>query len=237
MAAFACLNFGTTAFTYATEVGPGRRHLWRVAGRQSGSPELLESPWASPEVPELPRKFPSDFPGSSLTVESSSNPDVPRKFPGDFPGSLTESVECSLDTSRRFFSLFIRKLERRLWLSEIPCWKGFPANFDAAGKCFPDFPAAQNAIPAKVWALSGKEKQLLENWPRLRERCWIFSSETATTFLRSSEFREHKISPKFFCPIFFVPALSSWTSARSGHGCPHTNACFFASFRGPARSF
>ena len=23
---------------------------------------------------------------------------------------------------------------RRLWLSEIPCWKGFPANFDAAGK-------------------------------------------------------------------------------------------------------
>ena len=23
---------------------------------------------------------------------------------------------------------------RRLWLSEIPCWKSFPANFDAAGK-------------------------------------------------------------------------------------------------------
>ena len=46
---------------------------------------------------------------------------------------------------------------RRLWLSKIPCWKGFPANFDAAGKWFPDFPAAQNAIPTKVWALSGKE--------------------------------------------------------------------------------
>ena len=46
---------------------------------------------------------------------------------------------------------------RRLWLSEIPCWKGFPANFDAAGKFFPDFLAARNAIPAKVWALSGKE--------------------------------------------------------------------------------
>ena len=28
---------------------------------------------------------------------------------------------------------------RRLWLSEIPCWKGFPANFDAAGKFFPIF--------------------------------------------------------------------------------------------------
>ena len=30
-------------------------------------------------------------------------------------------------------------------------------------------------------------KRLLENWPRLRERCWIFSSETATAFLSSSE--------------------------------------------------
>ena len=46
---------------------------------------------------------------------------------------------------------------RRLWLSEIPCWKGFPANFDAAGKFFPDFPAARNAMHAKVWALSGNE--------------------------------------------------------------------------------
>ena len=25
------------------------------------------------------------------------------------------------------------------WLSEIPCWKSFPANFDAAGKFFTDF--------------------------------------------------------------------------------------------------
>ena len=46
---------------------------------------------------------------------------------------------------------------RRLWLSEIPCWKSFQANFDAAGKFLTDFPAARNAIPAKVWALSGKE--------------------------------------------------------------------------------
>ena len=46
---------------------------------------------------------------------------------------------------------------RRLWLSEIPCWKNCPANFDAAGKLFTNFPAARNAIPAKVWAFSGKE--------------------------------------------------------------------------------
>ena len=36
--------------------------------------------------------------------------------------------------------------------------------------------------------LSGKEERVLENWPRLRERCWILSSETATAFLNSSDF-------------------------------------------------
>ena len=41
------------------------RQIWRVAGRESGSPELLGSPRTSPEVPRttpevfrrLPRKF------------------------------------------------------------------------------------------------------------------------------------------------------------------------------------
>ena len=52
----------------------------------------------------------------------------------------------------------ISKHSRRLWLSESPCWKGCPANSKAAGKFHPHFPAARNAIPAKVWALSGKGK-------------------------------------------------------------------------------
>ena len=58
------------------------RQIWRVTGRESGSPELLESPRTSPEV------F-GDFPWSSLTVELNSNPEVPRKFPRlprKFPG-------------------------------------------------------------------------------------------------------------------------------------------------------
>ena len=42
-------------------------------------------------------------------------------------------------------------------LTEIRCWKSFPAKFDAPGKLFTDFPAARNAIPAKVWAFSRKE--------------------------------------------------------------------------------
>ena len=52
------------------------------------------------------------------------------------------------------------------------CGKGFPANFNAAGKLFPDFPAARML--------------LLQNQP-LRERSWICSSETATAFLSFSE--------------------------------------------------
>ena len=48
--------------------------------------------------------------------------------------------------------------EKAALVPEVPCWKGFPARkFDAAGKLFPDFPAARNDSPAKVWALSGKE--------------------------------------------------------------------------------
>ena len=39
--------------------------------------------------------------------------------------------------------------------------------------------------PCHVWALSGKHQ--LGNRPRLRERCWIFPSETATAFLSLSE--------------------------------------------------
>ena len=46
---------------------------------------------------------------------------------------------------------------RRLWLTEIPCWKSFRANFDATGKSLTDFPAARNAIPANVWAFPARK--------------------------------------------------------------------------------
>ena len=64
---------------------------------------------------------------------------------------LVNSVFCCFSKEKS------TKCSRRLWLSEICCWKSSPANFDAAGKFFTEFPAAQNAIPAKVWAFSGKE--------------------------------------------------------------------------------
>ena len=99
-----------------------REHIWQVAGRESGSPELLGSPRTSPEVPELPRKFFGDFPGSSLTVELNSNPHVPRKFPKlpwkspkppwkllDFPGGQPISLGSLAPSpdSQKFSLIFI----------------------------------------------------------------------------------------------------------------------------------
>ena len=57
------------------------RQIWRVTGRESGSPELLGSPRTSPEVPRTSPEVFGDFPGSSLTVELNCNPELPRKFP------------------------------------------------------------------------------------------------------------------------------------------------------------
>ena len=37
---------------------------------------------------------------------------------------------------------------RRLWLSEIRCWKSSPAYVDAAAKFFTDFPAGKLASPS-----------------------------------------------------------------------------------------
>ena len=58
------------------------------------------------------------------------------------------------------------------------CWKN-PPRFSGSTKCY----------PCQGFGIFRQGKRLLENWPRLRERCWIFSSETATAFLSSSETR------------------------------------------------
>ena len=50
-------------------------------GGSQAPPSFWEVPGLPRKFPELPRKFFSDFPGSSLTVELNSNPEVPRKFP------------------------------------------------------------------------------------------------------------------------------------------------------------
>ena len=57
-------------------------------GGSQAPPSFWEVPGLFRMFPELPRKFFSDFPGSSLTVELNSNPEVPwkfRKLPRKFP--------------------------------------------------------------------------------------------------------------------------------------------------------
>ena len=75
------------------------RQIWRVTGRESGSPELLESPRTSPEVSRTSLEVFGDFPGSSLTVELNSrgsSPDFPGSSP-DFPGSAPDFPGSSPD--------------------------------------------------------------------------------------------------------------------------------------------
>ena len=93
-------------FPYSLQSREYWRQFWRVAGRESGSPELPR------KFPELPRKFPEllrkffgDFPGVlslwNLTAflqrfpeVSQTSPEVPR-FPGssrDCPGGLPISL-------------------------------------------------------------------------------------------------------------------------------------------------
>ena len=65
------------------------RQIRRVAGRESGSPELLESPRTSPEVPQTSLD-PRSFSATSPEVLALWNLTAIQRFPGsfpDFPGS------------------------------------------------------------------------------------------------------------------------------------------------------
>ena len=61
------------------------RQIWRVAGRESGSPELLGSPPTSPEVPrtspEVFRRLPRKFSRCGSKQQSRGSPEVSRTSP------------------------------------------------------------------------------------------------------------------------------------------------------------
>ena len=105
----------------------------------------------------------------------------------------------------------------RLWLSAIPCWKSFPANFEAAGQFFTDFPAAPNGkcYPSQGLGSFRQGKWLLENRPRLRERSWIFSSETATALLSFSAPNRNKPT-QIRTPSWKTPQQRSYSRGGGG---------------------
>ena len=104
---------------------------------------------------------------------------------------------------------------------------------------FTDFPAAPHAIPCRGLGIFRQGKWLLENRPRLWERSWIFSSETATAFLSFSEKCRCKLSKGwlrncsetkngFFCGVLrkgrhaspYTLAFLARTPTRKR--CPHS---------------
>ena len=62
-----------------------RRQIWRVAGRESGSPELLGSPRTSPEVPRTSpavfRRLPRKFSHCGTQQQSRASPEVSQTSP------------------------------------------------------------------------------------------------------------------------------------------------------------
>ena len=118
-------------------------------------------------------------------------------------GQPPESLENVSKKSRE--SGKIRKLEKAVAVRNS-LLERFSGKFRRCWKMIPRLSGSAKSYPCQglgTFFLQGK--RLLENWPRLRERCWIFSTETATAFLSSSEKRtgksQHKI-PKGFARVF-----------------------------------
>ena len=82
----------------------------------------------------------------------------------------------------------IRKLERAVAVRKSLLEKS-SGKFRRCWKILPRFSGSTKCYPCQGSGIFRQGKWLLENRPRLRERSWIFSSETATAFLSFSETR------------------------------------------------
>ena len=85
--------------------------------------------------------------------------------------------------------MLFRKLEKAVAVRNC-LLETFSGKFRRCWKILHRFSGSTKFYPCQGLGILRQGKRLLENWPRLRERCWIFSSETATAFLSSSEFCE-----------------------------------------------
>ena len=114
---------------------------------------------------------------------------------------------------------------RRLWLSEISLLERVSGKFRRCWKILsPIFRQHKMLSLPRFLAFSGKEKWLLENRPRLRERCWIFFSETATAFLSSSDFSTSGLAlqharwfPHSTVPLTLQPLLFFFEKKSKGN--------------------
>ena len=103
--------------------------------------------------------------------------------------SLPKAIPSRHSQSSQFSSLSIHRIpctlrkallhlrnSRRLWLSEIPCCEGFSGKFRRCWKMIPRFSGSAICYPCQGLGIlrQGKRLDWIFNWPRLRERCWIF---------------------------------------------------------------
>ena len=87
------------------------------------------------------------------------------------------------------------------------------------------------AFTAKFWQVNDHQNR--QELPMNQSKTTLSKSRN----LKGLVFLSPDLADRSFSArSFFARPLGLWTSARSGHGCPHPNACF-SRFRGPARSF
>ena len=89
----------------------------------------------------------------------------------------------------RLGPLHFRKLEKAVAVRNF-LLEEFSGKFRRCWKIIRRFSGSTKCYPCQGLGIFRPGKWLLENWPRLRERCWIFSSETATAFLSSFDHLE-----------------------------------------------
>ena len=81
----------------------------------------------------------------------------------------------------------------------------FSGKFRRCWKILHRFSGSTQCHPCQGLGIFREREWLLENWPCLRERCWIFSSETATALLSSPDSRS------IFSRIGVVPVRQNKT--------------------------
>ena len=120
-------------------------------------------------------------------------PPATRTPPSSPPSIKIKKLEKAVTVRNFLLERFSGKLRS--------CWQTIP-RFSGSAKCY----------PCQALGTFRQGTRLLENWPGLRERCWIFSSETATAFLSSSEKNKKysKRAPRTKNLSLFIEVSSFW---------------------------
>ena len=141
-------------------------------------------------IPPPPQKKSKGFPSAKAAKTLGKGRKIKKQ------GNCSEKlVQMSFDILGGFFRVDFPPLKEeggflRGWLPvRNSLLERFSGKFRRCWKMIPRFSGSAKCYPCQGLGTFRQGKRLLENWPRLRERCWIFSSETATAFLSSSEFK------------------------------------------------